>query len=240
MAANFSPRFVKGKVRFVYENETFDVGEHLLNLNGIPGFKWTRFEPMDVVGKACRASVSLSSSTPFEFSCDATMTCEEVTGRTDLGIAFNITQADGMKLGEIITKEGVLPEYARKFPRIIFLENVGVMPSRAILKQSIGSENTEVVGDIVDMSPTGIQISTEDMRCAVTIPGEVWDVILQPRGGFASPVVFRGEVKRIIHSVDPKSYNAKRYFSMAITQITNEHKTMFTDLLRQVVTRIKG
>lgn len=233
---NFSPRFIRAKASFKFNNDNFDVGEQLINVMGVPAFKWDKFEPIEVIGKKCEVTVTILSKNSFSFQCSAFFTCEETQNGRDLGLAFLTSPEDEKKLEAVIGAEGILPDFVRKFPRIVFSEQCGIMPSRAILRQQIGNELVEISSDLIDISPSGIQVSTEDMRTSLVGPGEVYRVALQPRGNFAAPVFLTGEVKRITHQISPISGNAQRNLSMRISNMQPDQKKLFTDLLRQIVT----
>ncbi len=238
---NFSPKFIKAKIKFQLDDRTYDVGEQLINTDGVPAFKWEQFEPMDKIGKKCFVFGDIvAENLKYQFSCDALMTCEETAIRRDLGLNFLMEPQDAKNLSEIVAKNGILPDYIRKFPRIVFLEQVGNMPARAILRQKLSDQTVDVVADVTDLSPTGFQVANEDVRCSLVIPSEKWDIIFQPRGDFATPITLSAEVKRIRHAMNPISGNMRRYFSMQIVAIGNQDKLLFAELLRKVVTRFKN
>ncbi|MEW6055286.1 MAG: PilZ domain-containing protein [Bdellovibrionota bacterium] len=236
---SFSPRFIKAKISFNIGNKVFPVGEHLINATGVPGFKWTQFDPKETIGRRIKVAVQVIATPIFEFNCDAILTCESTEGGTALGLFFVLGEVETQQLNDAIAREGVLPDYVRKFPRIPFTESIPIMPSRTIMNFFSGTEEVSVACDLDNLSPSGFQVLTEDQRIKVLTPGELVRAQIQPRGNFPSSIEAISAVKRVIHGIDAKTGNQRWQLGLSIMTISNEQKILFTELLRQVVNQMR-
>jgi hypothetical protein len=232
---SFSPKFVKGNITLKIDTETYPVGEQLLNASGVAGFAWNAFDPLETIGKPVEVIIEVLCSQPYQLDCKALLTCERTEKSIALGLDFILTPSDTAVLNGIIAKEGVLPEFVRKFPRIHFNPHVGIMPSRVILRTFQNGNDVEVVTDLDNISPSGLQVFTEDSRIALTPPGEVVRVSIQPRGEFLMPIHLTASVKRVIESVTPVTGNRRWFFGLNTVMISDESKPLFTDLLKRIV-----
>lgn len=238
---NFSPRFVKARVSFNYGANSYQAGEHLINSLGIPGFAWGAFDPSGHVGARVLCTLEVLTKTPWTFQCDALITCElSATSTNTMGFQLLIAGADRTRLEASIGAEGLLPTYVRKFPRIHYMAHVPVFPSRAIVHFYHNHEDVAVCCDVDNLSPRGFQLCTDDSRAIALLPDGLVRMHLQPRGPWPIAIQFNAQIKRLIYSVDPLTNNACRYLGLAITTLTPESKTQFTDLLRQIVHQARG
>ncbi len=227
------------KLKVWIANETYDLGEHLVNAAGVPAFNWQQFDPMGWVGRSCRVNIKLLTQAPYEFESEALLTCEQTIRTTSLGIAFKMAPEDTVTLNAIVAAEGILPAFARKLPRIPFTDRISMMPSRAIVFFSLGGTRTAIVTTVENLSPSGLQVTTEDLRALVLIPGTGVQVELQPRGKFGEPVVLNTEIKRIIYATHPTSRNSVRTFGLGIVSVPEEEKARFTQLLKLMVAAMR-
>lgn len=238
---SFSPRFVRAKVSFTFENKVYQAGEHLINSQGVPGFHWSIFDPVDNLGKRAQVSVQVQSATPWEFTCAALFGCEQsgAGSATALGLNFLMSPPDRAKLDTVVATEGEYPDYVRKFPRIHYVDAVPVFPNRVIVKFFYNHEDISVCCELDNLSPTGIQVFTEDSRTGALLPNETVRVQIQPRGTWLRCVATNAQVKRVILSVDPVTGNVRRFFGLGITTMSAEAKVNFTDLMRQIISQSK-
>lgn len=237
---NFSPKFIKAKVVFQFKEKTYDFGEHLINASGVPGAAWTHFDPVPVVGEKVQIFMTIEASQPFKISCNGTLNYEQTERGTMLGLTPIFTSAQTIQaLDAAITKEGVLPDYIRKYPRIPFNRKIPVMPEIMLIKYMMGPEEVTSAGVLDNLSPTGYQILTEDPRAHCILPGESVRTIFMPRGDLFQPVTLGGVVRRITKGRDPVSGNMRMFLGMSIGNISEEQKHMFTGMLRKVVEAMK-
>lgn len=222
------------------EKKFHQIGEHLINSAGVPGFKWTQFDPITRVGHRTHVAAQTLSSNPFEFNCEGVFTCEQTETSSTLGLNFILPPKEAEILDTIAAKEGALPDFVRKFPRINYLQRVPIFPARVILRFFNDGEDIMVSCDVENVSPSGLSVFSEDRRLEHMKPGEVVRVQIQPRGDFKGAINMNASVKRIVHTVDPLTSNARKFLGLAITTISNEHKVLFTDLLRMIVGFMRG
>jgi len=237
---NFSPRFIAARISFSFGKGAYELGEHLINSTGLPGMAWHHFNPILFVGQRVTVQVEvLSPSEPFKFACEGFLTCEQTETATQLGLTFLLRTQQRTTLEAIISREGTYPDYVRKFPRINFMPTMKVMPSRSVLRMTLAGEEAMVASDIENMSPAGIMVHTEDSRCAFLIPGETVHVQLQPRGEYHDVINLTCAVRRIIRTVSHESEVLGFKLGMGISAMTHANKKLFTELLREIVTRLK-
>lgn len=237
---SFSPKFVNALVHFEVDGTMHEAGEHLLNAAGVPGFEWPGVDPMSLVGKPSRVRAKVQSTERYEFECDALFTCEQSETKFAIGLAFIPSPVVATTLSTIVGREGILPDYVRKFPRIHFNPKAGVMPSRAIMRFFCDKKDVLAVTDVDNISPTGFQVVTEDRRVITIVPGDAARLIVMPRGDFPTAILFAGNVKRIIHTIDPESKNGRWYFGLGISPASPEMRSAFTDLMRLIVLQLKS
>lgn len=237
---SFSPKFVRAKVALKFDNEFVPVGEHLINAEGLPGFPWDRFDPLEMVGTQTTVKIEGLTDPGFEFSCGAYFTCERTTKGSSLGLTFILGDREKKILSDAIAREGQLPEFARKFPRIAFNEMVTIMPSHGILRFFHHNEDISIACDVDDFSPSGFQLSTEDPRAAALEPGGTVRVQIQPRGDYKHAIQSNATAQRVIYKVDPATGNYRWHFGLSVTTMSGDHKAHFTELLKLIVMRFKG
>ncbi len=235
---NFSPKFVKARIVFALGEQQFDFGEHLITASGVQGAPWDKFSSNKNVGQKITAHVKVLTTRPFKFACPGSLTCELTERATLLGIQFYLADSHLSAVNAAIDKEGILPEYARKYPRIPYSQIIGLMPSHAIVRYKIGDETVLSVFTMDNLSPTGLQVMSDDPRTEVLFPGEIVQIVLMPRGDQMTPVSLNVQIKRVIRSVDPVSENSRVQLGMVIHSITEDQKSLFTGLLRRVVEKI--
>ncbi len=238
--SNFSPKFVKARVVFNLDEQQYDFGEHLINSSGVEAAPWDKFSPTTHIGKKITAHVKVLNTKPFKFVCPGSLTCETTERNAFLGIQLLLPDTHLSALNQAIEKEGILPEYARKFPRIPYTERIGLMPQSAIVKYKLSEEPVLSTFKLDNLSPTGLQVSTEDSRADVLIPGEIVQLVLMPRGSNVIPVSLNVVIKRVIKSVDPISGNSRTQLGMNIQSITEDQRTLFTGLLRSIVEKLSS
>jgi hypothetical protein len=241
MSGSFSPKFIRAAVSFNYKGQTHEAGECLINSSGLPGIKWAKFDPRAHLGGRVQAYVRVLAKEPWEFVCDALITSERAAGAdaSCLGLTFLFKPGDRSRLDVTVAQEGSLPDYIRKFPRIHYMSSIPIFPSRAILRYFYKNEDVSIACDVENVSPTGIQVYTDDARAENLAPNETVRVQLQPRGSWLRVIAVNAQVKRINHAVDPVTGNTFRYFGLSLGTISAEAKISFTDLLRQIVVAAK-
>ena len=136
-------------------------------------------------------------------------------------------------------KEGILPDFVRKFPRIPFLKRVNVMPSNALIRFMMAEEEITAVADVENISPTGFQVSTEDPRANCLLPAESLKIYFMPRGETYNIVNINGIIRRVTRSFDPVSGVGRISFGMSVGNITDDQRASFTHLLRKIVEQLK-
>ena len=237
--SNFSPRFIKSKVMFQLDGVTHDFGEHLINLSGVPGIEWPKFDPTAQVGKKVTVALQILCAAPFRITCVGTLTNEQTERGIMMGIALSLSDMDSKALLMTTEKEGVLPDYVRKFPRIPFMKRVNVMPSNALIRFAMAEEEITAVSDVENISPTGFQIGTEDPRANCLLPGENLKVYFMPRGESYNIVNINGVIRRVTRAVDPVSGVSRISFGMSVGNISDDQRASFTHLLRKIVEQLK-
>lgn len=238
--SNFSPKFVKARVVFNIDDQQHDFGEHLINSSGVQAAPWDKFLPSKHIGKKVTVHVKVLTSKPFKFVCQGTLTCEQTERANFLGILLLMPDIHLSALNQAVEKEGILPEYARKFPRIPYTERIGIMPKHAIVRYKLSDEHILSIFTLDNLSPTGLQVATDDPRAKVLIPGEEVQLVLMPRGSNVIPVSLNVVIKRLIKSIDPISENPRTQLGMNIQSITEDQRSLFTSLLRNVVEKISS
>lgn len=237
---SFSPKFVRAKVSLRLGDEFVPVGEHLINHEGLPGFPWDKFDPMQMVGTKTGVQVQGLTDPAFEFNCEAYFTCERTQRGSNLGLVFLLGDREKAMLTDAIEREGTLPEYARKFPRIPYNEQITIMPSHGIIRFFYHGEDMAVACDVDDFSPSGFQLSTEDPRSATLEPGAVVRVQIQPRGDYRHAFSANTSVQRVMYKMNAVTGNRRWHFGLSVTTMAAEHKSHFTELLKLIVMKLKS
>lgn len=177
---------------------------------------------------------------PFKFSCTGTLTLENTEKDKFMGIALLLNANDTRQVDEVITQEGMLPEYVRKYPRIPYIHRVGMMPFNVLTEFLIGKERNTCVFHLDNISPSGFQVYTEDPRVACLQPGHSVFVSFMPRGDGFIPVQLPATIRRMIQSKDPVSENMRYYFGMSMGTVTVEQRLNYSALLRRIVEELKA
>lgn len=236
---NLSARYVPAKISFEAAGKTFEAGEHLMNAAGVMSFDWTQFDPMQTVARTVKVKAQLKNAASTAFDCAGYLTCEQTEKSKQLGLGLLLTDAQSKALNAVVDKEGVLPSFARKFPRIPFMPAVGIMPERAILYQLRGQQSHSICCDLDNISPTGLQIKSEDFRFGTLVPGATTVIELMPRGNNPNLISFEGIIRRIVRAYNTQSKNLTYSLGLNISSMDEENKTIFASLLREIVNQLK-
>lgn len=235
-----APRCIRANVKFEADLETFEVENTLINKNGMPGIPWSRFKPREWVGRRTNITIHVLCATPYEIECQGFFTCEETETSCFIGLQFLLETEDLKKIEETIRTEGTLPHYVRKYPRIPFQESLRIMPARAVMILSSATKLTLISWDIDNLSPTGLQISTEDKRALQFVAGVPIFIRIMPRGNFLDEIELQCMVKRIVYNVSPRTGNIKFLLGLHILSVPIQHKEAFVSMLRMIVSEIQA
>jgi hypothetical protein len=147
------------------------------------------------------------------------------------------------KLSKLIHTHGYFPkEYTRKYPRIPFDVNIPVFPHRAVFvpSKSTPGLGAPVSAEIVNLSPSGMMVATENPLAQILSPGKQVDFFLEPRGPFQHLIRVQGLICRAANEVEPINGNTVQTFGIQFARLEDADKAAFLDLLKTILDRMKS
>lgn len=230
------PVFLKAHLDFKFRGENYSLSNQNLSIYGVLGIK-VDFDATAWVGTPVEVNVALTGKTKREFTVRAWITAERTATTTLMGLWFFMKPSDRTALAKAILTEGFCPEtYARQYPRIPALENISSMPLRALT-----SKNTKkpIAFDILNISPQGVLLYTENKNASDLVPGRRIDVQIDARSAGDYSFDVAGVVKRVLYRKTSKSGNFSYQIGVRFTQIHGESKTKFVNMIARALKVIK-
>jgi hypothetical protein len=228
------PIFIKSNFVFKIREREFSFLNHGVSVFGITGLKWTHFDPIDRVGEKVQITIDVLAKQRFSLTTAARLTSEQTTDATYLGMRFDLSEFDKMKLTGAIAREGFCPtEYIRKYPRIPAVASVAAMPLRVIAQED--SLGELMVFDVANVSPNGILLHSENPKAILFQPGSRIRAQVEPRADLFHAFDFEGVVCRLVMDKHPALSNITRYLGIRFLNIPKDQKAHFLDLLKVIV-----
>lgn len=223
---------------------------------GAYGLQWGMLKPQEMFGKVADISFRprvQRQDADRDYRCEAIITRERSFHNQYMGLKFQLDERQRTELRQTIERSGYYPtDYMRKYPRIPAHAGLQTFPLKAIVsceattelnKNGIQGQETVVsnpiVFDVLNLSPNGILISTENPMSHSFEPGDRLNMILDPRGWFPIQIKVKGLICRVIEDRNPKSHNIQRHFGIKFIQVDPENRNAFLELLRDILEQIK-
>lgn len=193
-------------------------------------------------GQTLEATLQIPSpQKTLSFNIKAKVLLEKTTLSEHIALHFQLTEADHAALLAQISANGFHPtSYVRKYPRIPSNQLIQTFPLRAQLtSQSEKIPAVQLTTDVVNLSPNGVLISTENQQALTLMPGDRIHLTLEPRGWFPVPIEAEGLICRLTEDLHPQSQNLTRLFGIKFTRMDSANKTAFLDLLKDILQQLK-
>lgn len=232
---------IQGDVLFTVKGFSFHFKNRTITLDGVSGLAW---EPLDAereCGRPVTVKVDIPHPTfPLSMHVSAQLTRERELRADCMGLKFQLTITQREALASHIQTFGKAPvQSQRKFPRIPSDRRIATYPLHARVKP-LQLPIEPLILEIVDLSPNGMLLVTENPNAGMLLPGQPLSAVLEPRGWFATPVEVQGVIRRLTEELDPKTQNTVRRLGLQFTRMDDEHKDAFRVLLKDVLERIQA
>ncbi len=234
-----SPRnvYVRANFSFTLEGKNFTYVNQNISSFGITGLKWTLFDPRLALGREVKVSVEILAGERPKIEISGTLTSEKTAEAAYLGIKFKHTPTTESVLKRLIGAHGFIPaSHVRKYPRIPEEIGIPTMPSRAILS----NQGELIVLEIVNISPTGLLLRTENPRSTLIEPSQRLRGQIEPRGDFFMAINFEALVSRVTETTDENAGNTVRFLGIRILNFERGHQEAYLALLRDILLKIKA
>lgn len=241
------PVYIKGHLSFSVEGKNFDYRHQNISVYGIPGLPWTHLSSQEHFGKYIDAQIEALAPTPAHFSTRAHIMREFTLHAEYMGLRLSLEREQRGKLSEIISKHGFYPtDYIRKYPRLPSTQLIQTFPQRALVNVEpsqhlpIAPPPYPLVFDVVNLSPNGVLLSTENQLALSIIPSQRLEVVFQPRGWFPIQIRVHGLVCRVADELGMNPpFNLTRYLGIKFTRVDPADRSAFVDLLKDILERIR-
>ncbi|MCM2322717.1 MAG: PilZ domain-containing protein [Oligoflexia bacterium] len=237
------PVFVRGHINFTVpstpEGRNFEFTHQNISVSGVSGLPWGTLNRQDHFGLQVEVTVRIPTEQPLSFKTTATITRESTAFADHMGLRFNLPLETARSLAELIRKDGYFPtDYIRKYPRIPSLPIIRTFPLKALVMPRPDIPYP-LSFDVLNLSPNGVLISTENQAAEQLRPSQKVDLILEPRGWFPMPIRLQGVICRVSEEVSPRSSNVSRSFGIKFSRVDEMNRTAFVDLLKDILERFK-
>jgi len=242
--SNQPPIFIKGDIHYTLLGESFDYKDKNISLYGVGGLSWGKLNPEKHFGLELMVLVTIGGENPTVFRTSASITSERTDKSAFMGLKFNLGPAQTLKLRQVIEKGGLPPStYMRKYPRLPAYEWVGTFPIRARIfarSKIKGGKSIEAVMDVINISPNGILIFTENPVVKGLYPGDPIQLTLEPRGKFKLNVDVKGKICRTFDEKNLNNGNIKRQFGIQFVAMDKRNRIIFLEWLKDILLHFKS
>ncbi|MGK5086574.1 PilZ domain-containing protein [Bdellovibrionota bacterium FG-2] len=241
------PIYVKGTLEFTFEGHFYTYDKQNLSAYGVGGLPWGSLDPARHFAKKLKVTVKLETPEPMTFTTEAQIIREATQVSEHMGLKFSLIPEQAKKVNALIAKYGFFPtEYIRKYPRIPSLSVIQTFPLRVqgttLVTATQANPKVRAVDHIFDvgnLSPNGILLSTESLPAQTLLPGHRLLLRMEPRGWFPVAVEMEGMICRVVDDINSRNGNTIRYIGIKFTKIDEMNKTIFLDLLKDILERLK-
>lgn len=242
--------FIKGHLRIQVDNRVVEHIHQSVSLFGVSGLPWGTLEPSTHFGKIAQITLRIPQATRTEdetFQLTALILSEQTTRSKYLVLRFELTPEQKSRLRALIDRFGHFPEeFIRKYPRIPMDEALRVYPTRALITRPTKNESLQaaeestIVTDVRNLSPSGVLLSTENPNASSLSPGMHLLINFEPRGWFREPLKVSGQLCRIMDEITPKTRQSIRYLGVKFTHLNAENKQMLQERLKDILLQLKS
>ncbi len=234
------PVFVKGHLRFALDEKSFEFVHQNISSHGVTGLQWGTLDKIASFGRTVIVDVRVPGKPPLQFQTKAHITREASAGATQMGLRFELDSSIRKQLDARILESGFQPtEYIRKYPRIPSSQVIQTFPLRALVKSTEKPGEPQIVFDVVNLSPNGVLLVTENQSALAMQPGGRLEISLEPRGWFPMPVAAQGVVRRISDELNLANRNLIRMLGVQFTSLDDVNRAAFLELLKDILERLK-
>lgn len=228
--------FIKGHLTFSVEGHSLEFVHQTMSSFGASGLPWPPLNPRDHFGKEVELRIRVPTKAPLVLETKAYIMREQTSFTEQMALKFLLTPEQVQAFNEHVKKNGFYPsDHIRKYPRIPSTHTVPTFPLQVI---ATGSQS--YVFNIVNLSPNGILLSSENRQSLEIKPGDRLDLKIQPRGWFPMQIQMQGLVCRTVDDLDPVSGNITRLLGMKFVKIDEVNKAAFLDLLKDIIKRLNS
>lgn len=241
------PVFVKGHLSFGIDGHALEYIHQNISIFGVTGLPWKPLNPKEHFGRSVSVTVRVPLHAPLSFRTPAFILREQTLYSEGMGLRFVLDAELKGQLSAYIAKYGFYPTaYVRKYPRIpsqvaiqTYPQRVLVVPDAETSSALDGVASQPMIFDIVNLSPNGVLLMTENQIALSVLPGHRIHMALEPRGWFPVPVRIQGLVCRVTDELNSTSNNLTRYLGVKFVRVDEPNKAAFLDLLKDILERMK-
>lgn len=229
------PKFIRGNLEFDLKPHHIVLAKKNISTFGSTGLPWKPLHPETHFGLPIMLHVETDTPEHFKFKTRAHILRETTLTARYMGLRFLLDEITRKKLSVLVDRHGHSPgDYVRKYPRIPSQRTIYTFPTKATIISP-----QRIVMDVLDLSPTGILLSTDNQSAQDLRPGKQIDFILEPRGWFPTAVRLDGYICRVTDDLDADNGNVIRRIGIQLGQPDRKNKTAFLDLLKSILLKIQ-
>jgi hypothetical protein len=240
-----SPVFVKGSLRITLDRQKFEfVGQNISQF-GVTGLPWGELSATEHFSAKVGVEVEMSAADQtMTFSCRGHIIREYTATTEAMGVRFVLDAELSKKVGDFVRKNGYSPsEFLRKYPRIPSNSIIQTFPTHALVAATSEAAVTlthdqSIVMEVINLSPNGALLATENQMALMMQPGERIIITLQPRGWFPTQIKIQSLICRVTDDVKPNG-NLERQMGVKFMKMDELNRTAFLDLLKDILEQIK-
>jgi hypothetical protein len=240
-----APVFVKGNIRFELNGQRYEFLQQLVSTGGVNGLPWGALSPTENFGAQLDVELEIVSDEPLSLEVRAHLTREYTTTTETMGVHFDLDPEQERTLGAYVARYGETPkDIPRKYPRIPSNTLIQTFPTHALVSANSSAalaltNDQSLVFDVVNLSPQGALLSTENQMALMMQPGEKVTIVLQPRGWFPTQIRLQATIQRVTDDVAGISGNLIRFMGVKFGKIDELSRTAFLDLLKDILEQLK-
>ncbi|OFZ78832.1 MAG: hypothetical protein A2583_09095 [Bdellovibrionales bacterium RIFOXYD1_FULL_53_11] len=227
------PVFIKGQLVLAIDGGKYKFTNVKIAESGVSGLPWGTLSSRAQTGKKGYVLINHANET---LKMAAVIMTERTRSGETMGLRFLPGSDNAPALRETIARNGFYPtDYMRKYPRIPAATSVQTFPLHVLAS----IDDTQIIFDVSNLSPSGILIATQSALARSIVPGHRIALTLDPRGWFPRQIHVTGLVCRIIEDIDLASGNTIYHLGIKFTRVDEVNKMFFLDLLRDILEKIR-
>ena len=155
------------------------------------------------------------------------------------GLRFEFTEEERNRIVKEISEKGFSPsDTVRKYPRLPVKTEISTFPLLVQVTPQdflIADETYPISMALVNLSPNGALLSSENALSKKLDPGQRFRLTLEPRGWFTSKIEVTALLCRVTDDWRKETQSTLRYFGMKFVKIDDQNRDRFLTLWRELL-----
>lgn len=232
--------FLRVFLSFQYQGKLLEFPNQPVSVFGASGLNASILKAAGVTpDQMAGITVSVRLETTQVYQGTAVILHERSERGESAGLRFDFTDEDRKKILKEISEKGFSPsDTVRKYPRLPVKVDISTFPLLVqVIPQDflIADEIFPISMALVNLSPNGALLSSENALSKKLNPGQRFRLTLEPRGWFTSKIEVTALLCRVTDDWRKETQSTLRYFGMKFVKIDDRNRELFLTLWRELL-----